>query len=98
MYSINIFKLIGGLGIILISIGILIRKKKKEDIFFIIGGICLELYLIYINDLIFIILQAIFILTALYDLTRKNKISTRQDLDTMRSLNDRPTPNSPTLE
>ena len=73
MYDINIFKLIGALGIILISAGILIRKKKKEDIFYIIGGICLELYFIYINDLIFIVLQAIFILTAVYDLTRKNK-------------------------
>ncbi len=70
---IDIFKVIGALGIILISIGILVRKRKKGDIFYILGGICLEIYSIYINDLVFIILEAIFIISAIYDFNRKRK-------------------------
>ncbi|MFN3966638.1 MAG: hypothetical protein ACK4JE_02935 [Endomicrobiia bacterium] len=60
-------KIIGALGIILISIGIITKKRKIQDIFYILGGICLEIYSIYIGDLIFIILQIIFTLTAIYD-------------------------------
>jgi hypothetical protein len=63
----DIFKIIGALGLILISIGIAIKKRKTQDIYYILGGICLEIYSIYINDLIFIILQIIFTLTAVYD-------------------------------
>jgi lipid-A-disaccharide synthase-like uncharacterized protein len=67
----DIFKLIGALGIILISIGIITKQRKNQDIYYILGGICLEIYSIYINDLIFIILQIIFILSAIYDFTKK---------------------------
>jgi len=69
---INIFKLIGALGIILISIGIINKQRKTQDIYYILGGICLEIYSIYIADLIFIILQVIFITSAIYDFL-KNK-------------------------
>jgi len=67
---IDIFKVIGALGIVLISIGIITKKRKIQDVFFILGGICLVIYSVYIKDLIFIILQIIFILAALYDLAR----------------------------
>jgi len=67
---IDIFKFIGVLGIILITAGIVLKKRKKQDIFFIAGGICLEIYSIYINDMIFIILQIIFTLAAVYDFIR----------------------------
>jgi len=55
------------LGIILISIGILNKKRKIQSIFFIIGGLCLEAYSIFVKDTIFIILQIIFILFAVYE-------------------------------
>lgn len=71
---IDIFKLIGALGIILISIGIINKQRKIQDIYYILGGICLEIYSIYISDLIFIILQIIFTLSAIYDFIKsKNK-------------------------
>ena len=66
----NFFELIGGLGIILISIGIIIKRRKAQDIFYICGGICLETYSIYIGDIIFIVLQIIFILAAVFDLIK----------------------------
>ncbi|MCD4704486.1 hypothetical protein K8R66_00215 [bacterium] len=63
----NIFKIVGALGIVLISIGIIVKKRKNQNIYYILGGLCLEIYSIYIGDLIFIILQIIFILAAIYD-------------------------------
>lgn len=61
------FKLVGAFGIISISIGILLKKRKTQDFFYIIGGLCLESYSIHIGDMIFIILQMIFTGTAAYD-------------------------------
>lgn len=63
----DLFKIIGATGLILISIGILTKDRKKQDILYIIGGICLEAYSIYLKDAIFIVLQIIFTLSALYD-------------------------------
>tara|TARA_Y100000310_G_C20500192_1_gene723582 strand:- start:728 stop:940 length:213 start_codon:yes stop_codon:yes gene_type:complete len=68
---ITIFKIFGILGLILIIIGVLLKKRKQKDLFFIIGGFGLEVYSIYIQDFIFIILQAVFILAAVYDYFRK---------------------------
>ena len=67
---INIFRIIGALGILLISIGIITKKRKIQDIYYILGGLCLETYSIYIGDLIFIILQIIFTLAAIYDFVK----------------------------
>jgi hypothetical protein len=64
---IGLFKLIGALGIVLISMGIITKRRKIQDVFYILGGICLEIYSIYLGDIIFIILQIIFTLAAVYD-------------------------------
>ncbi len=74
MFEINIFKYIGAAGILLISIGLLLRNRKHQDILYILGGVCLEIYSIHIRDTIFIILQIIFTLSAIYDFyTRRNE-------------------------
>ena len=64
------FKIIGAAGLLLISAGIVTKKRKTQDIFYIIGGLCLETYSIYLGDIIFIILQIIFTLSAIYDLVK----------------------------
>jgi hypothetical protein len=66
----NIFKIIGAAGLLLIAIGIITKKRKAQDVLYIIGGLCLEAYSIYLGDVIFIILQIIFILAAMYDLAK----------------------------
>jgi lipid-A-disaccharide synthase-like uncharacterized protein len=66
----NTFKIIGAVGLLLISIGIVLKNRKKQNLFYISGGICLEIYSIYLQDLIFMILQIVFILTAIYDLIK----------------------------
>ena len=74
---IDIFKIIGAAGLLLISVGIITKERKKQNILYIIGGICLEIYSLYLGDLIFIFLQLIFTLFAGYDLwkisAKKNK-------------------------
>jgi hypothetical protein len=67
---ITLFKLIGAAGIILISIGILARKRIVQDSYYVLGGICLEAYSIYIGDMIFIVLQILFTSAALHDIIK----------------------------
>lgn len=72
----DIFKLIGVVGLLIISVGIIVRNEKTQNILFIFGSLGLEAYSIYIRDTIFIILQIIFILTAAIELvviSRKNR-------------------------
>ncbi|OGH64915.1 MAG: hypothetical protein A2821_00360 [Candidatus Magasanikbacteria bacterium RIFCSPHIGHO2_01_FULL_41_23] len=70
----EIMKLIGAFGLLLISLGIIFKERKKQDTLYIFGGLALEAYSIYIGDLIFIILQIIFVISAVWDLWRiKNK-------------------------
>lgn len=63
----TIFKIIGAVGLLLISAGIIIKKRKTQDLFYVMGGLCLEVYSLYLGDVIFIILQIIFTLAAIYD-------------------------------
>lgn len=65
------FKFIGALGLLLIISGIVAKKRATRNSIYIIGGILLEIYSIYIGDLIFIVLQAVFTLVAVYDLIRE---------------------------
>ena len=68
------FKLVGALGLLLISVGIITKKRKDQDLFYIFGGSFLEIYSIYIGDIIFITLQLIFVFAALYDYRQKDII------------------------
>lgn len=64
----NIYEIIGAIGLILITIGVLQKDNAKEDIFFIIGGFTLEVYSIYLGSIIFIILEAIVVIAAVVEL------------------------------
>ena len=75
---IDAFKIIGALGLILISLGILTKERAKQDLLYIIGGICLEIYSLYLRDYIFITLQIIFILSAAYDLIQIKKAKSKK--------------------
>ena len=68
----NLFKISAILGLLCIIIGITLikpRQKREQYIFFIVGGILLEIYSIHIRDTIFIILQLAFTLSALFELS-----------------------------
>ncbi|MDA3837125.1 MAG: hypothetical protein PF542_05885 [Nanoarchaeota archaeon] len=66
------FKIIGIIGLILIIAANILTLKKKTRLtysypLFTLGGIGLLIYSISINDLIFIILQAAFIVITTYE-------------------------------
>ncbi|MBU7017914.1 MAG: hypothetical protein HXS44_10420 [Theionarchaea archaeon] len=70
---IDLFRIVGVLGVILISIGVMTKKRKTQDTYYLIGGILLELYSLHIRDEIFIIIQIIFIVSVSYDLLKQIK-------------------------
>jgi len=69
----TLFKLIGAAGLLLISAGIVTKKRSQQDWLYIVGGVCLEAYSIYLGDWIFIVLQVIFTVAAVYDLCKKTQ-------------------------
>ena len=67
---IDIYKFVGILGLVIISVGVFWRKKHVEVLLYIVGGVALLVYSYYIGDWIFIVLQAIFIISAISHLFR----------------------------
>ena len=67
----SLFTGFGILGILLITAGVV--YKKKQDWLFLPGGVCLLLYSIFIHDLIFIVLQCIYIVAVLFELVKQRK-------------------------
>ncbi|PLX25637.1 hypothetical protein C0580_01985 [Candidatus Parcubacteria bacterium] len=65
----DIYKIIGIFGLLLISTGVL-TQKKNEDLWYIFGGTFLLVYSVYIEDYIFIVLQIVFTLSAIYHFTK----------------------------
>ena len=67
-------QIFGILGLIAIISGILFRSQKFiDEIALIIGGILLTVYSFYIGDMIFVTLQLVFTVVAIYDLHRAKK-------------------------
>ena len=64
------FKFIGALGLLLVSIGIVTKRRQRQDVLYIVGGVLLEAYSIFLHDAVFIILQIIFTLAAVYDMAK----------------------------
>lgn len=64
----SIHQFIGAAGLIAISIGVLLRIRRTQNLLYVFGGIALTWYSIALHDIIFILLQLVFISAALYDL------------------------------
>jgi hypothetical protein len=63
-------KVFGVIGLLIVCRGVITKNRKKQDILYIIGGLFLELYSILLGDVIFMVLQLVFILSAAYDLAK----------------------------
>ena len=69
-----VFKIIGAAGLLSITIGVLTKNRIKQNFFFIIGGLLLLTYSAYLRDPIFIPLQIIFTLAAMFELYKLEKV------------------------
>jgi len=63
----SLYVIFGIIGLLLISYGVLTKKRKFQDLEYIVGGLFLLVYSISIKSYIFILLQIIFILAAAWD-------------------------------
>lgn len=63
----------GIIGLTIISFAIWLRNERRQDVLFIAGGIFLLIYSIGVSDIIFIILQVVFIVSALAEILRLPK-------------------------
>ena len=73
MESELIFRIIGAIGLVFITTGVLTKKRINQNIYFIVGGSILSIYSIYLGDPIFIPLQIIFVIAAIYELHKLKK-------------------------
>ncbi|MFA6364796.1 MAG: YgjV family protein [Candidatus Paceibacterota bacterium] len=67
------FIIFGIIGLLIISTAIWLKNEKRQDLLFIIGGISLLIYSVSIGDIIFILLQIIFIISAFVEIVRLPK-------------------------
>ncbi len=63
----------GIIGLVLIIVAIFIEDNRKQAKVEFVGGIALLVYSISIHNVIFIILQACYILAAGYEILKSNK-------------------------
>ena len=68
-----LIKTLGALGLILITWGIFQKNLKQRDILYIIGGIFLFVYSVYLKDIIFSLLQAVFAFASIFHLYETKK-------------------------
>ena len=76
MLTFDIFPILGAAGLVVISAAVWIKKEERQNILFIIGGALLLVYSIYIESVIFSVLQVVFMLSSLIELIqirRKDK-------------------------
>ena len=69
-----VFKIIGATGLLSITIGVLTKNRIKQNFFFVIGGLLFFTYSAYLRDPIFIPLQIIFTLAAIFELYKLEKV------------------------
>ena len=62
--------LFGIVGLLLISYALWVRNEKQQDLIYVIGGLALLIYSWWIGDVIFIILQIIFIISSALELIK----------------------------
>ena len=74
--ELNFFKIIAIIGLISIIVGTFMisqgKKVKRKKIYslLLIGGVFLTIYSFYIKDIIFIVLQILYILIIIYDIIK----------------------------
>lgn len=67
------YTLIGIIGLLVISFAVWMKNERKQDIFFMIGGVLMFVYSISIDSAIFAVLQAVFVLSALFELIKLSR-------------------------
>ncbi len=67
------FRIIGIIGLVLICVAMMVKKRSLRNVLAFFGGISMLLYSIYLKDLIFIILQAVYTIVIIFDYMKYRK-------------------------
>jgi hypothetical protein len=67
------FRILGAAGLVFISIGVIEKDRIHQNVYFIIGGLLLEIYAVYLRDIIYIPLQLIFVAASAYEIYHLKK-------------------------
>ena len=67
------FKIIGIIGLILICLAMIVKTRTLRNVLAGAGGLGLLIYSIYLNDLIFIVLQAVYIVVVTIDFIKERR-------------------------
>jgi len=73
------FKTVGVLGLLCICAAMIVRHRTTRDILGMFGGVCLLIYSLYLKDLIFIILQSVYIIVIVIDFINKKLVQGTND-------------------
>jgi len=68
-----LFKLLGAIGLVLITWGIFEKNLRKRDRIYVVGGAGLLIYSVWLKDPIFIPLQLIFIIASIIHIHQLKK-------------------------
>ncbi len=69
----DIFKYIGIIGLVFICVAMIVRKRTLRDVLSFFGGIGLLVYSINLKDVIFIILQSVYIVVVTVDFIKEKR-------------------------
>lgn len=67
----NLYKFTGVIGLLLICTAMVVKDRKTRNILAFFGGIGLLIYSIYLKDLIFVILQSVYIIVVSVDFIKE---------------------------
>ena len=65
-----IFIIFGIVGLLAISVAIWLKNEKQQNMWFAIGGIAMLVYSVNVGDVVFSILQGVFIFSAAFELVK----------------------------
>ncbi len=69
----TIFKIIGVIGLVFICVAMTVKNRQKRNVLSTIGGTGLLIYSIYLKDIIFTVLQAVYIIVVCFDYVKEYK-------------------------
>lgn len=69
----NIATILGIIGLIIASVAIWFKNEKKQDVLFVVAGLLLLVYSVSIKNIIFSVLQVVFIASASVELLKIRK-------------------------
>lgn len=69
----NLYLLLGILGLLLVSAGLLVKSRRLRDKLSFLGGLCLLFYSIDKGDTVFILLQTFYVGVTIFDYFKNKK-------------------------